>query len=393
MKLYLDAVGTTSSGSAVVLWNLLYHLLGVAPEVDMHVFLLPQTQRSFRRLVESNRILYREIHGAQTAAGRLLWQQVRLPLLCRREQPAVLMSVTNVGALFPAVPQVIYCHQALLFFKDEVIPYTARQRMRASVYKTLAIKSMKKSAFVIAQTHAMRDIILRETGLAPERVVVVYPGVPVGAPASVSDRGDWRHCLEKIASCALPKIVYVSHPSEHKNFEVLLRATAVLKRRGIEVLTVLTLARDGVSDARYMGFVRRFEQLIDELEIDSNVLWTGILPNEAIVPLIRSTDLFVFPSLVESFPQPLAEALSCGAAMVLSDRPYAREIAGEAAVYFDPYQPEDLAQKVCAVLSDESLRAALRERALKRARSFSYESCARQIWDILQQASLTGRRY
>jgi glycosyltransferase involved in cell wall biosynthesis len=304
-----------------------------------------------------------------------------------------MMSVTNVGAVVPAVPQVVYFHQALLFSRDEAVPHTAYQKVRTSIFRMLAVRSMKKSAFVITQTHAMREVILRDAGLAPERVVVVYPGVPVGAPRSVWDSRDWRRCLEELASCRLPKIVYVSGPSEHKNFEVLLRATASLKRRGMEVLTVLTLARDGTPNARYGRFVRRFGQLVDELGIGGNIFWTGVLPNEAIIPLIRSIDVCVFPSLIESFPQPLAEALSCGAVMVLADRPYAREIAGEAAVYFDPYQAEDLANKVCALLSDGSLRATLRERAFLRARAFSYENCARQIWGILQQASVTGRRY
>ncbi len=63
MKLYLDAVGITSSGGAVVLWNLLYHLVRVAPEIQIEVFLLPGGQRSYRSLVESSRIKYREVGG------------------------------------------------------------------------------------------------------------------------------------------------------------------------------------------------------------------------------------------------------------------------------------------------------------------------------------------
>lgn len=393
MRLYLDAVGITSSGGAVVLWNLLYHLLQVSRETEVHVFLLPEAQRSYRRLVESRRIEYREVRAARTAAGRLLWQQIRLPLLCRRERPEVVMSLTNVGAVIPTVPQVIYFHQALVFFSDETLRYTTYQKVRARILRMFAVGSMRRSAFVIAQTCAMREAILRETGLAPDRVVVVYPGVPLNGPGSVWDNGDWRYCLEAMASRRLPKMVYVSAPSEHKNFEVLLRATAVLKMRGLEVLTVLTLAPGDTPDARYRKFVRRFSELIEELGVGNNIFWTGILPNEAIVPLIRSADLFVFPSLVESFPQPLAEALSCGAVMVAADRPYAREICGEAAVYFDPHRAEDLANKVADLLSDEAFRSILRERSRIRGNAFSYVCCARQIWSILAKARSGGQTH
>ena len=96
--------------------------------------------------------------------------------------------------------------------------------------------------------------------------------------------------------------------------------------------------------------------------------------------LYLDSDIFVFPSFTESFGFPMAEAMSYGLPIVASDTPVNREICGEAAVYFSPLSPEDLARQVHRVATDLPRRATLgaagRERAVTK---FRWEDHIRKI--------------
>jgi glycosyltransferase involved in cell wall biosynthesis len=99
--------------------------------------------------------------------------------------------------------------------------------------------------------------------------------------------------------------------------------------------------------------------------------------------LYLDSDIFIFPSLTESFGFPLAEAMSYGLPIVAADTPVNREICGEAAVYFSPLNPEDLARQVRRVAADAPLRQQLSVRGQEEARrKFRWDTHVRGILNI-----------
>src|SRR3989304_4639884 len=355
MRVFIDAVGITSSGGATVLWNLMDQLPRAAPEIDWRVFLLPAAGRSFTALPPAGNGRYVEVEGCQGLVSRVWWQQRRLPALCVKERADAVLTVANIGASRPRVPQIVYCHQALLFFKDADVAYDRLSRVRWSLVRRFCVAGMRRSEFVVTQTHCMRDAVLRATGIDPCRVVAVPAGVPrfaesdeaEGTPEQPSRWGEVRRRLE---AASRPRLLYVSHPSAHKNFEALLAATAELKRRGVDASCVLTVERDRPPNARYAKFVRDIVSRTEALGITDRTVWVGSLTPSAVGRCMDACEFFVFPSLIESFPQPLVEALPRGAIMLLADQPYAREIAGHAAAYFPPKDPPALAPLVVDLL-------------------------------------------
>jgi glycosyltransferase involved in cell wall biosynthesis len=362
-------------GATTILWNLLYHIVQIDPTIQIHVFLLPSEEHKYSDLPVGTQIQFREVKRAETSIGRILWQQWRLPIICLREKPHILMTLTNIGAICPTVPQVVYYHQALLFDDDRTTLYP--QTLKQRIFKQLAIWGMRSSSLVITQTNTMRQAILSQTCLPQHSLITIYPGIPIEHKTTQADAA-WQIVLDSLLSLKRPSLLYLSHPVPHKNFKVLLQATAELKRRGENTITVLTLDRNH-PDPYYAMLVKQYEQMIVELDIADYVYWAGMLPRQAIVPFIRQTDLFVFPSLIESFPQPLVEAMPHGAVMLLADKPYAREIAGESAQYFNPYDLIDLAEKASQLLRDEGLRKKLAERARLQSNLFSYEKGTKEI--------------
>jgi len=98
------------------------------------------------------------------------------------------------------------------------------------------------------------------------------------------------------------------------------------------------------------------------------------------------------PSLYEGFGLPVLEAMACGVPVICSNASSLPEVAGEAAILFDPLDVEGMAAAMERVLGDEELRAELRARGLERARGFSWEKCARETLAVLEAVRLSGIR-
>ena len=92
----------------------------------------------------------------------------------------------------------------------------------------------------------------------------------------------------------------------------------------------------------------------------------GSLPAECVHSLVKESDIVLYPSLTESLGLPLLEAIMLEKVIIASDRPYAREILGEAAIYFDADDPQDIAQKIRDVLANTALQAEMVEKCAKR---------------------------
>jgi glycosyltransferase involved in cell wall biosynthesis len=98
--------------------------------------------------------------------------------------------------------------------------------------------------------------------------------------------------------------------------------------------------------------------------------------------MYRLAGVFVFPSLYEGFGLPPLEAMASGTPVVTSNVSSLPEVAGDAAVLVDPYDPAAIADGMYRVLTDESLRRGLRQRGVARASQFSWEASVRRVRDI-----------
>lgn len=125
------------------------------------------------------------------------------------------------------------------------------------------------------------------------------------------------------------------------------------------------------------------------LEIDPSVKaqihFTGHLPLDQLARVIASATVFAFVPYFEGFGIPLVEAMQSGTPVLSGNQTSLPEVAGDAALYCDPFSIDDICQKLTILAQDEKLRSELSQKGLERAKLFSWDKSAEQVWEVLER--------
>ena len=127
-------------------------------------------------------------------------------------------------------------------------------------------------------------------------------------------------------------------------------------------------------------------QVANRLQLSDSFVHIDGLPYDMLPSVYSSAAAYVFPSLYESFGLTPVEAMASGVPVACSSASVMPEICGEAVHYFDPYNPEDMAEKIAAILSDRSIRDNMVARGLERASMFSWTKAARETIGTYEKA-------
>jgi glycosyltransferase involved in cell wall biosynthesis len=172
--------------------------------------------------------------------------------------------------------------------------------------------------------------------------------------------------------------LWVSHYADHKNLATLLRAAELL-RAEMDFELVLTLDT-ALQNGQHTPMPAAEREMLTRLA--GVVRLTGVQSHEETWQLYGEADVFVFPSLCESFGYPLVEAMASGLPIVASDIPVHREMCGEAAEYFPMLDAAALAETLRALMCNAAERQALAERGSERVERFLREDHVGRLLDL-----------
>jgi glycosyltransferase involved in cell wall biosynthesis len=171
----------------------------------------------------------------------------------------------------------------------------------------------------------------------------------------------------------------VGNAYPHKNLEKLIEVFSKMEKLGEENKTnTVSLVLVGKEDY----FFSRLKVLAANLNI-KNIVFPGYVPDCDLRALYQEAEAYVFPSLFEGFGLPPLEAMVHGCPVVSSDKTCLPEILGEAALYFNPEDEGDMIAKIKTILTDEKLRTELIKRGYEQMRKYSWEKCAKETLEIL----------
>jgi len=173
--------------------------------------------------------------------------------------------------------------------------------------------------------------------------------------------------------------------TECKNFSTLFLTLNLLKKQNIN-FQLITPAVFSKKTSTY----KVDKELLDSFPIKNNIIFTGKIPYEKIDKLYKEADIFLWPTLTESFGHPLVEAMASGLPIIASDIPINREICDRAALYFKTLSPEDLANKIKLVIKNSGLRKNLIKESRERSKLFRWESHVKKLLSVFQLLNKTN---
>lgn len=222
----------------------------------------------------------------------------------------------------------------------------------------------ERAARIIAISERTKSDIVDLYGIPASRIDVVYHGSDLPKPSA-----------EEIRPGAGGYILYTGTRTGYKNFYFMAAALASLLRGHSELSLVCTGPGFSASELRYF----------QELGIDDKVFHRFVADTE-LYALYRDAACFVFPSYYEGFGIPILEAFGAGCPAVLADASCFREIAGDAALYFDPKDGECLRRHVRSILEDHIHVEALIRKGSERLRCFSWAKTVAGTMSVYEKA-------
>ena len=295
---------------------------------------------------------------------RILWEQLNLPFILKKEGVNVLFSPGNVCPLFTQIPNVIMI-QNIEPFSNLL---SKKRGLRLRLLKLLTMLSIKKAQRVIFPSMRARNLI-ETSGTFVKHAEVIYHGInkEIFHPHTEEDMS--YQCKKKYN---LDKfILYVSHIQRYKNFLELIKAFVLLKDKiGNDIQLVFA---GGCFDEEYY---RKMQDFIREHRYEDRIIFLGNVPYEELPFLYSACMIFVYPSTCESFGMTLVEAMACGAPILTSNIEPMTEICANAAIYFDPTNPAIIADVIFKTIMDKDVISTLKINLLKRSKIFSWENTA-----------------
>jgi len=137
----------------------------------------------------------------------------------------------------------------------------------------------------------------------------------------------------------------------------------------------------GKPDPNYQELVER----VDKSPYKSDIIEPGFVSDEELAAWYKLSKCYAFPSLYEGFGLPALEAMAAGTAVVTSNRSSLPEVCGEATIYFNPENVDEMADKIKMVLTDEKLRKSLIKKGKIQAAKFSWKVTAEETLKIFQE--------
>jgi len=367
-------------GVGQYVYQLALRLPQLAPEFEFLLFvdrLLPDVPSGCRQIQVGRPFSTKSQSrsGLRPKLYSLYWMNVLVPRALKREGVA-LFHGTNF-----ALPMVTRgCYVATVHDMIYARVPGAFEQMYERYLGYLVPRSVRQARKVITDSEAVRRDLIELLGLEPDRVVAVHLGVDTAF--SPADNPDYLNRVRQELKLPTRFVLYVGAIERRKKIEGLMRAVAVVLRKGLT---------DGVVLAGEEGHgAESVRQVIAELGITERVRYVGYVPQDLMGGLYNLAQVLVLASVYEGFGMPVLEAMACGTPVVTSNLSALPEVAGDAALLVSPRDPAELERALERVLTDERLRSDLRTKGLARVRQFTWEQTAAKHIEVYRSVLAGG---
>jgi glycosyltransferase involved in cell wall biosynthesis len=358
-------LGKKRTGDEAVFFNLTKELLKLDTE-HQYLLLTDEDDQTKLAVIQGKLgcIGQKNVHFVTLSGkNRFLWNLITLPwfLYCTR------VDILHTQYILPFwVPKrtkvALHIHDVSFAVYPELISWKDR------LFLSLLIpRSLRRATAILTPSQFTKDEIVRHYHIASQKITVIPNAV--SEEFAQKETGDGNRVKEKYR---LPErfMVYVGTLQPRKNIPFLLKAFAEVRKQIPDIHLVL------VGNRSAHHFDENIDREIQAHDLDGLVHFPGYVDQSDLPLLIGLAEVFTFPTLYEGFGIPVLEAMSQGVPVALSDIPCLREIAGEAAFYFDPTSVASCEKVLYTLLTDKEQRESGIAKGQHRISLFSWKKSA-----------------
>ncbi|HMM10878.1 MAG TPA: glycosyltransferase family 1 protein [Bacteroidales bacterium] len=361
-------------GMDMVALELIRNLQKIDTENEYFIFVKPDEDPGCLAPTDNFRIV--ELAGGAYP----IWEQRALPRAARQAGCQLLHCTSNTAPLNPGMPLVITLHdiiylESISLFKKGGTMY----QKFGNMYRRFVVpRVVNKSSRIITVSHFEKRRIKDFFGFADEdeRLVAIYNGVGEHFKP-ISD----KHVLQSVKEkYRLPDryVFFLGNTDPKKNTIGVLKAFSDYLKAGNPPLKLVML------DFEHNAL----EALLNEIgnpALREQIHLTGYVVNTDLPAIYAQSELFLYPSLRESFGIPMLEAMRCGTPVITSNTSSMPEVSGGAAILVDPYKPEEITQAMVTLINDKDLRKQYIEKGFTQSARFSWYNMALEVHKLYME--------
>ena len=303
------------------------------------------------------------------AGPPLLWQywyNYKIPALLKKYKVNILVNAGGICSLRTKIPQCLVVQDLSFLYTPQFL-----QKKQLRLFKRFMPKFLLKAKNIVTLSEFSKAAIIKKYKTAEEKINTVYPGVseifkPVTDVAKETIREKYTEGKEYFLYTG------VVHPS--KNLVTLLKAFSFFKKRQKSNMQLLIAGHIDDNYAEFTNGLKTFK-------FRNEVKLLGLLPPEELAAITAAAYAFVYPSLYEDFALPPLQAMQCGVPVILSNTGALPEISGDAALYANSVDFNDIAEKMMLLFKDENKKKQFADKGIARAKEFNRGKAAGLLWE------------
>lgn len=284
-------------------------------------------------------------------------EQMELVMKIPRETQVFWVPHFNIPLLYKGI-LVVTVHD-LIPLKMNCFSFFKRMYARM-MYFALS----KKAERIICPSQYTRQELLQIPGCNPSKVFAIHNGVA----------SDWP--TKGLAPHNRPYLIYVGNVKPHKNLGMLVEAFGSIAGK---------IPHDLIIVGKKEGFITGDERVMRAAgRLGDRITFTGFVSEELLAQYLHHAEAMIFPSLCEGFGFPPLEAMACGCPVIASNVSSIPEVCGDAVLYCDPYNSNDIAHKIIMLLENKGLAEELRKKGRIQACKYSWTQSAAETLGIIE---------
>lgn len=301
------------------------------------------------------------------------WYDVKIPALLKRHKADVFVSCDGFCSLTTKVPQCLLVHDLSFLHYPSLI-----KKPHFLFYKHYTPKFLNKAKRVVTVSEFSKKDILSQYKIESDKIDIV----PNAAKEIFHPLGDIeKDSIKNKLTNGKEYFVYAGAIHPRKNLINLLKAFSVFKKRQMSNLKLVLAGRLAW---KYKDFV----ESLKTYKYREDVVLTGYLNEEELVNIIGAAYALIYPSLWEGFGVPVLEAMHAHVPVITSESSAMQETAKDAALYVNPVDHNDMAEKMMLLYKDENLRRGLIEKGKKIIEHYNWNDSAELLWKCIMKTGV-----